>query len=52
MIQEGTISPEDKELFLYTDDIQEALDFINENAVKKFNLNKFKRPKRKKWLGE
>jgi hypothetical protein len=52
MIKEGTISPEDKNLFLYTDDINEALDFIKENAIKKFNLDKFKNPKRKKWLGE
>ena len=52
MIAEGTISPEDKNLFLFTDDITKAIDFINENAVKRFRLKQLKTPKRKKWLGE
>lgn len=38
MIKEGTISPEDKDLFLFTDDIPEAVEFIREKTIKPFNL--------------
>lgn len=38
MIEEGTISQEDKELILFTDDIVEALEHIDKFGVKKFKL--------------
>ncbi len=52
MIQEGTISARDKDIFLFTDDVDEAMAFIDERAVKRFNLKHWKSIKRKKWLGE
>lgn len=38
MIEEGTISPEDKHMFLVTDSIPEAVDYIKKNTIKPFNL--------------
>jgi uncharacterized protein (TIGR00730 family) len=37
-----TISQEDKELFLFTDDVEEAIKHIKIYAIKKFNLSKKK----------
>ncbi|MEN9346252.1 MAG: hypothetical protein RLZZ60_1721 [Bacteroidota bacterium] len=49
MCEVGTISPEDKHLFLVTDNIQEAYEFIVNNSIEPFGL----RPQKKnKWLGE
>jgi predicted Rossmann-fold nucleotide-binding protein len=46
----GTISPEDKNLYLVTDDLDEALDYIQEKVAlmprKKQNYRRFW------WLGE
>ena len=47
-----TISEEDLDLFLFTDDIRHAMDFIEENAIKKFNLSKRKVPRPRILLGE
>ena len=44
-----TISPEDLELFMVTDDIEEAVDFITHNTIVPFGL---KRIKKSKWLWE
>ncbi|RMG82978.1 MAG: TIGR00730 family Rossman fold protein [Bacteroidetes bacterium] len=52
MAQEGTIDEEDKNLFLFTDSIEETKNFLIENAVKKFKLNKRKKFKPYKILGE
>lgn len=38
MIEEGTISPEDKNMFLVTDSIPEAVDYIKKNTIKPFGL--------------
>lgn len=46
----GTISREEMGLFLFTDNITEAMAFIEENAVKKFHLSKRIKPIR--LLGE
>lgn len=51
MAKEGTIDEADKKLFLVTDDMQEAMDYIQKHAVVKFGLRKVK-PKRRWWLGE
>jgi hypothetical protein len=38
MVDEGTISQTDLDLFLVTDSVEEAIDYIDRNAVKKFRL--------------
>lgn len=38
MIQEGTISEKDKKLYLVTDSIQEATDYIKNNTIEPFGL--------------
>lgn len=50
MKERGAISPEDLNLFLATDDIQEAVAYIRDNTIAKFNLKPER--KAKKWLGE
>jgi len=50
MKETGAISPEDLNLFLATDDIQEAVAYIRDNAIDKFNLKPERKAKR--WLGE
>lgn len=52
MEKENTISPEDKKLFLFTDDVQEAIEHIKIHAIQKFNLKKKKVFKPVKILGE
>ncbi len=49
MMENGTISPEDKDLFLVTDSIEEAVEFIARNTIVPFGL---KREERSKWLWE
>lgn len=49
MIRNGTISPEDTDLFFVTDNIDEAVDFIAHNTIVPFGL---KTEKRSKWLWE
>jgi uncharacterized protein (TIGR00730 family) len=48
----GTISPKDADLFLITDSVDEALDYIRKNSIKKFNLQPEKPYKPFKWLFE
>ncbi len=38
MKKEGTISPEDDQLYLVTDSVDEAVKFIEMNTIKRFNL--------------
>ncbi len=42
MIQEGTIAKEDRDLFLFTDDMEQAMKHIEEHAVKKYGLREKK----------
>ncbi len=53
MIERGTLSSDDKKLFLYTDSIDEAVEYLHRNTVDPFQLkkeSKFWRPFR--WLFE
>lgn len=52
MCEEKTISETDKELFLITDSVDEAISHIKIHAVEKFNLNIKKIPKKSKLLFE
>lgn len=49
MMENGTISPEDKHLFFVTDDIDEAVDFITHNTIVPFGL---RQEKKSRWLWE
>ena len=49
MLEEGTISAEDKHLFLLTDDVDEAVEFIVLNTIEPFGL---KPVAKAKWLWE
>jgi uncharacterized protein (TIGR00730 family) len=48
----GTISAPDTNLFLVTDSVEEAVAYIRENSIKKFNLQPEKPYKPFKWLFE
>jgi len=50
MMEEKTIHEEDMKLFLFTDDIEEAMDHIEKYAVKKFGLQR--KVKRNPFFGE
>jgi uncharacterized protein (TIGR00730 family) len=50
MLERKAISPEDKKLYLATDDINEAVAYIRDNTIGKFKLEKEKKPA--SWLGE
>lgn len=52
MKQKLTISPEDLDLCLFTDSIDEAVDYIRENAIVKFGLKKKKDIKKLWWMFE
>jgi len=48
----GTISPDDINLFFFTDSVDEAVAYIQNNTIKKYNLQPAKAAKRLRWLGE
>ena len=49
----GTISPEDTKLFFFTDDVDEAVNFIQNNTIKKYGLRiAEKKLKPFRWLFE
>jgi uncharacterized protein (TIGR00730 family) len=52
MVYEKTISPEDIHLFLFTDSVDEAIEYIRKHAVKGFGLKKKRKIQPLKWLGE
>jgi uncharacterized protein (TIGR00730 family) len=52
MVQEGTISPSDLDLFLFTDSIEECIAFLDIHSIKKFNLRPEEVEKPFSWLGE
>jgi uncharacterized protein (TIGR00730 family) len=51
MKERKTISPDDMDLFLVTDDIHEAITWIR-NSITKFGLRHEAAPKRRRWLFE
>ena len=48
----GTISPDDTDLFLFTDSVDEAVDYIQKNSIVKFKLRFATSPKPFRWLFE
>lgn len=52
MKAEGTISPNDTDLFFFTDSVDEAVDYIQKNTIKKYNLRPKEKVKPFKWLFE
>jgi len=52
MVKTGTITDDNLKLFLFTDSVQEAISFLDENAVQHFKLKKFKRHKPLRIFGE
>ncbi len=48
----GTISPSDTDLFLFTDDIDEAVSYIQHNTIKKYKLQPKEKVKPFAWLFE
>jgi hypothetical protein len=51
MVAEGTISPEDLQLMIFTDDIEHAMDHIRRYAIERFGLRRVP-VKPSPWLGE
>ena len=52
MKEEGTISPDDNKLFIFTDSVDEAVDYIQKNSIKKYNLRPKAKVKPFTWLFE
>ena len=48
----GTISANDTDLFFFTDDIDEAVAYIQNNTIKKYNLKPQEKVKPFRWLLE
>lgn len=52
MKKEGTISPHDTDLFFFTDSIDDAVAYIQNNTIKKYNLRPKEKVKPFRWLFE
>ena len=52
MKAQSTISPDDTKLFLFTDDVDEAVNYIQNNTIKKYNLQPKKRVRPFSWFFE
>lgn len=52
MKEKGTISADDNKLFIFTDSVDEAVDYIQNNTIKKYNLRPEAKVKPFKWLFE
>ena len=52
MIEEGTVSEKDLELFLYTDSVEEMVAYLEKNAIQRFGLKKKRIDTPLTWLGE
>ena len=52
MKAKGTISPNDTELFYFTDNVDDAVDYIRINTIKKYNLEPKEKLSPFKWLFE
>jgi len=50
MLTRGTISKKDLDLILFTDSVEEAVNYVSEESVKRFGLKKKMKPSR--WFGE
>ena len=45
MVEQGTVSPSDRDLYLYTDSVDEAVKYLHENTIDEYQLKK----EAKKW---
>lgn len=52
MKEQGTISPGDTDLFFFTDDVDEAVNYIQNNTIKKYHLQPKAKQKPFGWLFE
>jgi uncharacterized protein (TIGR00730 family) len=52
MVAKGTISPEDLDLICWTDSVEEAMNHLEDRAVKQFGLTCEVPPASSSWLGE
>jgi len=52
MEDEGTISPEDLDLLLFTDSVEEAVAHIQKHAIDRFGLTRKGAPRPSRWLWE
>jgi uncharacterized protein (TIGR00730 family) len=52
MIEQGTISPNDLDLFLYTDSVDEMVQYLETFAIQRFGLKKKRKVLPLGWLGE
>jgi uncharacterized protein (TIGR00730 family) len=52
MVVDGAIAPEDLDLLLVTDNLDEATDYLRRNAIEQFGLHGRPDPKPLSWLGE
>ncbi len=52
MKQHGTISPEDLDLCLFTDSVEDAVKHLQEHSINKFGLKAEQKRRRTKWLFE
>jgi uncharacterized protein (TIGR00730 family) len=52
MLQRGTISEKDMSLFLFTDSVEEAVQYVSDESVKRFGLKKEKKFLPSFWFGE
>ena len=52
MVAEKTISPDDIELFLFTDSVDEAIEHIRKQAIEGFGLKKKRKIQPLRFLGE
>lgn len=52
MIEQGTVSPEDLKLLFITDSIDDAVNYIEEHAINKYDLRKKPKVKPSRLLGE
>jgi len=52
MAADGTIAADDLKLMLVTDDMDQAMQHLNVNAIEHFGLRRRREPKPSRWLGE
>ena len=52
MVEQGTVSKADLDLFLYTDSVEEMVAYLEKTAIERFGLKKKKTKKSFAWLGE
>ena len=52
LVSEKTINPDDINLFLFTDSVDEAIAHVEKNAIETFGLRKVRKYRPFRWLGE